>query len=63
MKSILSISLVALLSSQVNASHFDDIESIEGLKWDTIKFKTKKDCALDNYPEVSKPNISFVKCF
>ena len=53
MKSFLSLSLFALLSSQVQGSHFDDIDAIENFKWDKVKFKTKKDCALDNYPEVS----------
>ena len=43
--------LAALAVAQ--ASHFDDIEAIENLKWDRVAFKTKKDCALDSYPEVS----------
>ena len=30
-----------------------DIDSIENFKWDRVAFKTKKDCALDSYPEVS----------
>ena len=64
MKSLLHLSLLALMSLQVQGSHFDDIEAIENLKWDKVKFKTKKDCSLDNYPEVSKfhpnykPNVS-----
>jgi len=36
------------------ASHFDDLESIRSMKHDHVMFKTKKDCALDNYPDIRK---------
>ena len=42
-------------------THLDNIEELENFKWDHVIFKTKKDCALDNYPAVSlfldHPNI------
>ena len=50
----MKISIVAALLSMVSASHFDDIKGIENFKWDHVMFKTKKDCALDNYPDVSQ---------
>ena len=51
----MKISLIAAsLLAFVNAgSHFDDLDSIKNFKWDHVMFKTKKDCALDNYPDVS----------
>ena len=39
-----------------NETQFDaaDIANIRNFKFDHVTFKTKKDCALDNYPEVSR---------
>ena len=48
---MITIFLIAI--SAVHASHFDDIQAIENFKWDHVAFKTKKDCALDSYPDVS----------
>ena len=47
--------LPLILSSilSISASHFDDLASIDNLKFDQVRFLTKKDCALDNYPHVS----------
>ena len=36
-----------------NQFNQEDLASIRGLKFDHVMFKTKKDCALDNYPDVS----------
>uniref|UniRef100_A0A7S3IJ41 Selenoprotein F/M domain-containing protein n=1 Tax=Strombidium inclinatum TaxID=197538 RepID=A0A7S3IJ41_9SPIT len=33
-------------------SYLDNIEDIENFKFDHVMFKTKKDCALDNYPSI-----------
>ena len=37
------------------ASHFneEDLAAMRDFKFDHVMFKTKKDCALDNYPDVS----------
>ena len=54
MKSYIKLAFVALLSLHtVQSSHLDDPEDIETFKWDTVKFKTKKDCSLDHHPDVS----------
>ena len=47
------LKFISLVSVVAAASYFDDIDSIENFKWDRVAFKTKKDCALDSYPEVS----------
>ena len=39
--------------SKIVGSHLDDIEGIEAFSWDQVKFLTRKDCALDPYPDVS----------
>ena len=36
--------------TQFNA---EDIAAIKAFKFDHVMFKTKKDCALDNFPDVS----------
>ena len=48
--------LLFLFFSYVSAekTHVDDIEKIENFKWDRVAFKTKKDCALDNYPDMRR---------
>ena len=53
MKSYLKIAFT-LLACSVSASHLDDIDDLEKFSWDTVKFKTKKDCSLDAHPDVSK---------
>lgn len=40
-----------LLAGLTQASHLD--EEIETFSFDTVKFKTKTDCQLDTYPNVS----------
>ena len=46
------IKFACMAFASVSASHFDDIDSIENFEWDFVSFLTKKDCALDNYPEM-----------
>ena len=48
--------LLFLLFAYVSAekTHLDDIEKIENMKWDQVAFKTKKDCALDSYPDMKR---------
>ena len=48
--------LLFLLLAYVSAekTHLDDIEKIENFKWDHVAFKTKKDCALDSYPDMKR---------
>ena len=53
------VGLIMTSMSSIQASHFDDMYEIENFKWDRVAFKTKKDCALDNYPAVS---INFINC-
>ena len=43
---------LSLILASVAASHFDNLDEIRGLKFDHVMFKTKKDCALDNYPDM-----------
>merc|ERR1719263_324868 len=43
---------MAAMMAVSSASHFDDLDAIENFSWDHVAFLTKKDCALDNYPEV-----------
>ena len=47
------LSLFACLLASASASHLDDIEGLRNFKHDHVMFKTKKDCALDGYPDVS----------
>ena len=47
------LSLVACLLATASASHFEDLDEIKNFKHDYVMFKTKKDCALDSYPDVS----------
>ena len=49
----MKISIITAFMGLISAAHFDDIKAIENFKWDHVMFKTKKDCALDNYPDVS----------
>ena len=46
--------LAFAIASIVSASHLDDLESIRNFKFDHVSFKTKKDCALDSYPEIKQ---------
>ena len=46
---LVSIAAIFTVSS---ASHFDNLEEIESFSWDQAAFLTKKDCALDNYPDM-----------
>ena len=43
---------IAAMMAVTSASHFDNLEEIENFKWDHVSFLTKKDCALDNYPDI-----------
>ena len=43
---------MAVFISVGSASHFDNIEELENFKFDHVAFLTKKDCALDNYPDI-----------
>ena len=41
--------------SSVNASHLDNIDGIfDSFSFDEVKFKTRTNCSLDKYPEVSR---------
>ena len=51
MKAILFL-LLAYVSAE--KTHLDDIDKIENFKWDHVAFKTKKDCALDSYPDMKQ---------
>ena len=52
--------LIALsFVSMAQASHLDDLEALDNFKWDRVAFKTKKDCALDAYPEVSQHSLIY----
>lgn len=44
--------VLSFILATVAASHFDNIDEIRGLKFDHVMFKTKKDCALDNFPDM-----------
>ena len=55
MKAVLSLMIMGL----AQASHFEDIGEIENFKFDHVRFLTKKDCALDSYPDVS----TILRCF
>ena len=50
MNKLLTIAAMALAS--VSASHFEDLDEIENFKFDRVVFNTKKDCALDKYPDM-----------
>ena len=43
-----------LFAAIAQASHLEDLKAIDALKWDNVKFKTKKDCSLDAHPAVSE---------
>ena len=43
--------------SQEKQTHLDNLGELSSLDVDHVIFKTKKDCALDNYPEVSIEDI------
>ena len=52
--------LVALVgaASFAQASHLDNIEGIfDEFKFDEVKFKTRTNCSLDKFPEVSLKRI------
>ena len=42
--------LALFTAAVVSASHLDDMDKLDNLTFDHVMFKTKKDCALDNYP-------------
>ena len=45
-------------ASFAQASHLDNTEGIfDGFKFDEVKFKTRTNCSLDKYPEVSFKRI------
>ena len=45
-------------ASFAQASHLDNIGGIfDTFKFDTVKFKTRTNCSLDKYPEVSLKRI------
>ena len=46
-------SLLLFFASFARASHLDDIPALDNFKFDTVYFKTKKDCSLDAHPAVS----------
>ena len=47
---------VSLFAAFAAASHLDDTNGVfTNYSFDQIKFKTKTDCQLDTYPEVSNP--------
>lgn len=48
----LFVSMMAIAT--VSASHLDDVNGVfTSFDFDSVKFKTKTDCSLDNYPGVS----------
>ena len=48
------ISTVAALASMTAASHLDNINGMfDTFSFDEVKFKTRTNCSLDKYPEVS----------
>eukprot|EP00351_Strombidinopsis_sp_SopsisLIS2011_P005881 CAMPEP_0116878574 /NCGR_PEP_ID=MMETSP0463-20121206/10316_1 /TAXON_ID=181622 /ORGANISM="Strombidinopsis sp, Strain SopsisLIS2011" /LENGTH=148 /DNA_ID=CAMNT_0004526915 /DNA_START=46 /DNA_END=492 /DNA_ORIENTATION=- len=50
-----TIAFIAGCACLANGSHFDDSKGLfTNHKYDEIRFKTKKDCALDNLPEMKK---------
>ena len=49
-----------ILLAFVSASHFDDLALIDGFKWDKVVFRTRKDCSLDEAPEVSTATTELV---
>ena len=53
-----AISFLAFIS-QASAGYLDDTDgSLSGIKFDLVKFKTKTDCQLDTYPNVSLPLLN-----
>ena len=50
-----AIASTLAVSVQAQATQFnaEDIQNIKDFKFDFVKFLTKKDCALDPYPDVS----------
>ena len=61
-KCLLSLLVAQVMSEESKAkdevvhfkgTHLDDIEFLQQFKWDKVKFLTRKDCALDPYPDVS----------
>ena len=51
MKTISSI-LYFVMFVQIVSCHLEDINLIEGMKWDEVRFVTRNDCFLDGYPEI-----------
>ena len=54
-----------ILSSilSISASHFDDLSMMDNFKFDHVRFLSKKDCALDNYPNVSAKAYYILYCY
>ena len=48
------VSTIAALASMTAASHLDNINGMfDTFSFDEVKFKTRTNCSLDKYPEVS----------
>ncbi len=43
-----------LMAGIVSASHFENLDEIRNLKYDKVIFRTKKDWALDNQPDIKQ---------
>ena len=46
--------LLSLLLPLAAASHFDEIAELDNLKFDKVAFRLKKDCSLDNKPDIKR---------
>ena len=47
--------MAALLASLGNASHLDNTNGkFDNWSFDSVKFKSRTNCSLDKYPEVSE---------
>ena len=51
MKTIFSI-INFVMFVQIVRCHLEDINLIEGMQWDEVRFVTRNDCFLDGYPEI-----------
>ena len=51
MKTIFSI-ISFVMFVQIVRCHLEDINLIEGMQWDEVRFVTRNDCFLDGYPEI-----------
>ena len=54
-KGIFAGVILGCCSFDVSASHLDDTDGVlSNFKFDTVKFKSRTNCSLDQYPEVTK---------